>query len=120
MTASTTISHRSDDLNEKGNVTWTENAAADNPSAWEIQQRFETLKNLSETEMRALNNHVKKTIDWRMMPCVTVMFLMKLVNALGRGLRPVQGPSVYISDAATWTASTSRTPASLVCRRIAT
>lgn len=77
MTASTTTSRRSDDLNEKGDVRYTENVADANPSAWEIQQRFETLKDLGEAEMTALNTQVRKTIDWRMMPCVTVMFLMK-------------------------------------------
>ena len=68
-------------------VKYIENVVGINPSAWDIQQRFETLKDLSETEIAALNTHVRKIIDWRMMPCVTVMFLMKSVRALVSGLR---------------------------------
>jgi hypothetical protein len=43
----------------------------------EIQTRFETLRDLSEEEMVALNKRVLKIIDWRLMPCITLMFLMK-------------------------------------------
>lgn len=43
----------------------------------EIQARFETLRHLSGDEMEKLNKRVRKIIDWRMMPCVSVMFLMK-------------------------------------------
>jgi hypothetical protein len=39
----------------------------------EIQARFETLRDLSV----ALNKRVLKIIDWRLMPCITLMFLMK-------------------------------------------
>ena len=88
MTSSTkSASYHGDDSDEKGDVKYIENVAGINPSAWDIQQRFETLQGLSETEMAALNTHVRKTIDWRMMPCVTVMFLMKSVYAIVSGLR---------------------------------
>jgi transposase-like protein len=43
----------------------------------EIQARFETLRDLSEEQMAALNKRVLKILDWRLMPCITLMFLMK-------------------------------------------
>lgn len=46
----------------------------------EIQGRFELLRDLSPEQMDALNKRVVKKIDWRMMPCVTLMFLMKYVS----------------------------------------
>jgi hypothetical protein len=46
----------------------------------EIQARFETLRDLSEEQMVALNKRVLKIIDWRLMPCITLMFLMKYVS----------------------------------------
>ena len=45
--------------------------------ATEIQARFPLLRDLSETQMTALNKSVLKKVDWHMMPCVTLMFLMK-------------------------------------------
>jgi hypothetical protein len=46
----------------------------------QIQHRFETLRGLSQGEMEALNKKVVKIIDWRLMPCITLMFLMKSVH----------------------------------------
>lgn len=46
----------------------------------EIQARFETLRDLSKEEMDALNKRVVKIMDWRLMPCITVMFLMSYVH----------------------------------------
>lgn len=43
----------------------------------QIQARFETLKDLSQEEMNALNKRLVKRLDWRLMPCITLMFLMK-------------------------------------------
>lgn len=43
----------------------------------EIQGRFELLRDLSPERMVELNKNVVSKIDWHMMPCVTVMFLMK-------------------------------------------
>lgn len=45
----------------------------------EIQQRFELLREKSPEQMEALNKNVLKKIDWHLMPCVTLMFLMKYV-----------------------------------------
>jgi hypothetical protein len=46
----------------------------------QIQHRFDTLRGLSQGEMAALNKKVRRTIDWRLMPCITLMFLMKYVG----------------------------------------
>lgn len=43
----------------------------------EIQARFDTLRDLSENELETLNKRLVKKIDWRMMPMVTSMFLLK-------------------------------------------
>ena len=43
----------------------------------QIQTRFELLRNLSEEQMAALNKKLVRKLDWRLMPCITVMFLMK-------------------------------------------
>jgi hypothetical protein len=43
----------------------------------EIQARFPLLRDLSETQLAALNKSVLRKVDWHMMPCVTLMFLMK-------------------------------------------
>lgn len=43
----------------------------------QIQARFETLRHLSEEQMAALNKKLVKKLDWRLMPCITLMFLMK-------------------------------------------
>jgi hypothetical protein len=43
----------------------------------QIQARFELLRHLSEEQMTALNKQLVKRIDWRLMPCITLMFLMK-------------------------------------------
>ncbi|TQN72986.1 putative transporter [Colletotrichum shisoi] len=43
----------------------------------EIQGRFDLLRDLSDTEMEKLNKGVVRKIDWRMMPAITAMFLMR-------------------------------------------
>lgn len=43
----------------------------------QIQSRFETLRHLSEDQMTALNKKLVRKLDWRLMPCITLMFLMK-------------------------------------------
>lgn len=45
-------------------------------SAREVQGRFDLLRDLSDAEMEKLNKQVVKKIDWRLMPCITMMFLM--------------------------------------------
>lgn len=43
----------------------------------QIQARFEKLRHLSEEQMAALNKKLVRKLDWRLMPCITLMFLMK-------------------------------------------
>ena len=43
----------------------------------QIQHRFETLRGLNDEQMAALNKTVVRKVDWRLMPCITLMFLMK-------------------------------------------
>ncbi|CRK31803.1 hypothetical protein BN1708_016014 [Verticillium longisporum] len=51
-------------------------------SARDIQGRFDLLRDLSDAEMEKLNKSVVKKIDWRMMPCVTIMFLMSYLERI--------------------------------------
>jgi len=50
-------------------------------SAYEIQGRFDTLRDLTTTQMDELNVRVRRKVDWRLMPTITIMFLMKLVSS---------------------------------------
>lgn len=43
----------------------------------DIQARFDLLRDLTDAEMERLNKSVVKKIDWRMMPTITMMFLMR-------------------------------------------
>lgn len=43
----------------------------------DIQARFDLLRDLSDAEMDKLNRRLVKKIDWRMMPTITLMFLMR-------------------------------------------
>lgn len=42
-----------------------------------IQSRFDALRDLDDTQMAALNKRLLRRIDWRLMPTITIMFLMK-------------------------------------------
>lgn len=53
----------------------------------DIQSRFEHLRGLIETDMARLNKSVVRKIDMRMMPCITLMFLMRQVNPRLRNVR---------------------------------
>ncbi|KAL4991988.1 major facilitator superfamily domain-containing protein [Aspergillus falconensis] len=48
----------------------------------EIQARFDLLRSLSPEQMDALNKQVLRRIDWHMMPCVTLMFLMNYLDRI--------------------------------------
>ncbi|KAI1252871.1 hypothetical protein MGN70_005077 [Eutypa lata] len=95
--------HHSDD-NEKGDVKFAENVADSTPSSWEIQQRFETLRELSEGQMTDLNIRARKIIDWRMMPCITVIYMdrINVSNARLAGMQKDCG-----MDDTTWSAGIS-------------
>jgi hypothetical protein len=43
----------------------------------QIQARFATLRDLNTEQMTALNKKLVSRLDWRLMPCITLMFLMK-------------------------------------------
>lgn len=48
-------------------------------AAAQIKHQFQTLRDLSDEDMAALNKRVVRKIDWRLMPCITLMFLTKKV-----------------------------------------
>ncbi|PGH03226.1 hypothetical protein AJ79_07421 [Helicocarpus griseus UAMH5409] len=48
----------------------------------QIQARFELLVDLTNEEMEVLNKRVVSKLDWRMMPCVTLMFLMNYLDRI--------------------------------------
>lgn len=54
-----------------------ENPQPGRATALEIQARFDSLRDLSPEQMEALNKKVLKRIDWRLMPTLTIMFLLK-------------------------------------------
>jgi hypothetical protein len=65
-------------MSEKQNIEFKEVVEESvNITAQQIQARFDTLRDLSDEDMAALNKKLVKKIDWRLMPCVTLMFLMK-------------------------------------------
>jgi len=43
----------------------------------EILQRYPLLAGKSEVEMALLNKKVLKKLDWKFLPCITFMLLMK-------------------------------------------
>lgn len=45
----------------------------------QIQARFKLLRHLSKEQMAVLNKRLVKRLDWRLLPCITLMFLMKWV-----------------------------------------
>ena len=45
----------------------------------EIQARFSLLRDLSAEQMNDLNKRVVRKIDWRLLPIVSLMYLMKSV-----------------------------------------
>ena len=51
----------------------------ENTSPAAIQARFTTLCDLDDEQMAALNKRVLRRIDWRMMPTIPIMFLLKWV-----------------------------------------
>lgn len=46
----------------------------------EIQARFPLLRDLSAEQMNDLNKRVVRKIDWRLLPIVSLMYLMKSVS----------------------------------------
>ncbi|EUC45332.1 hypothetical protein COCMIDRAFT_5436 [Bipolaris oryzae ATCC 44560] len=48
----------------------------------QIQARFESLRDLTDEQMTALNKKLVKKLDWRLMPCITLMFLMNYLDRI--------------------------------------
>lgn len=44
-----------------------------------IQNRFDLLRDLTDEEMAKLNKQVVKKLDLRLIPCITIMYLMAYV-----------------------------------------
>lgn len=67
------------DLDEKIDVQQYERAINDNGvyTSQEIQGRFDLLRDLNPQQMTALNKKVLRKLDWRLMPTITLMFLLK-------------------------------------------
>jgi hypothetical protein len=42
-----------------------------------ILERYDLLKNKSQDELDALNKSVLRKLDWKFLPCITAMLLMK-------------------------------------------
>ncbi|KAH6869176.1 major facilitator superfamily domain-containing protein [Thelonectria olida] len=51
-------------------------------SPQDIQARFELLRHLGPERLAELNKSVVRKIDWHMMPCVTLMFLMNYLDRI--------------------------------------
>ncbi|KAK4498337.1 hypothetical protein PRZ48_010995 [Zasmidium cellare] len=52
------------------------------PSPSQIQARFETLRDLDDEQMATLNKELLRRIDWRLMPTITIMFLMNYLDRI--------------------------------------
>lgn len=81
----------------------------------QIQHRFETLRGLSQGEMEALNKKTRRIIDWRLMPAMTLMFLMVFTS-----LNALYWFKLIEDHRTTWIASTFLTLVSWVFKRIST
>ncbi|KAF3006898.1 hypothetical protein E8E13_011123 [Curvularia kusanoi] len=67
---------------KKADVEFKEVSESHHITPQQIQARFETLRHLSEEQMTALNKKVVKKLDWRLMPCITLMFLMNYLDRI--------------------------------------
>ncbi|KAL6868743.1 hypothetical protein ACO1O0_000060 [Amphichorda felina] len=76
------------DTKETLDAQWVEKAAIEEPpegtyiSPEQIQARFDLLRDLGKEKMDDLNKRVVSKLDWRMMPCVTMMFLMSYLDRI--------------------------------------
>jgi hypothetical protein len=50
------------------------------PVSDELLERYPLLKDKSEEELKKLNKAVLKKLDWKFLPCITAMLLMKSVH----------------------------------------
>ena len=49
-------------------------------------QRYPLLVDKTEEEIKALNKAVLKKLDWKFLPCITAMLLMKYARVLRCGI----------------------------------
>ena len=66
--------------NEKLDAVHIENGAVEQNgicSPEEVQGRYPLLRDLNKDQMAALNKKVLRKLDWRLMPTITIMFLLK-------------------------------------------
>lgn len=65
---------------EKDNTIEHVEKAEDTRLADEILQRYPSLVGKSEEELASLNKKVLRKLDWKFLPCITFMLLMKYVS----------------------------------------
>lgn len=78
-----------------------------------VLQRFELLRGKSDEDLKQLDRKVLKKLDWRFLPCITAMLLMKY-GCLD------DNPQIAVTDiaqTAIWTASMSPMLDSPACKR---
>lgn len=73
----TTNQNRISISKESAEIVKIENAAPADASVW-IQQ-YPLLREKTEEELAALNKAVLRKLDWKFLPCITIMLLMKYV-----------------------------------------
>ncbi|KFY21974.1 hypothetical protein V493_06941 [Pseudogymnoascus sp. VKM F-4281 (FW-2241)] len=73
-----------DDIDEKIDIQQHERAINDNGvfTPQEIQGRFDTLRDLNQEQMVALNKKVLRKLDWRLLPTITLMFLLNYLDRI--------------------------------------
>lgn len=67
-----TTTHEASSIDKQDAYHLEETALADT-----VLQRYELLKDKSSAELKALNKAVLKKLDWKFLPCITAMLLMK-------------------------------------------
>ncbi|KAL5353857.1 hypothetical protein ACLOAV_001901 [Pseudogymnoascus australis] len=75
---SRSINSKSDSIDLKERVENIENV----PSADLILERYPLIKDKSTEELSALNKTVLKKLDWRFLPCITMMLLMNYLDRI--------------------------------------
>lgn len=73
---SRSINSKSDSIDLKENLENIEDVSATDL----ILERYPLIKDKSTEELAALNRAVLKKLDWRFLPCITMMLLMKCVT----------------------------------------
>jgi len=88
-----------------------------------LLERYALIKDKTEDELKAIEKSLVRKLDWKFLPMVTAMLLMKYAGPPPFSplyLYPWNTLLTISFITATWTASTSPTPASQVCSATAT